>query len=232
MKRILFASACLIALLSFSSCDKIKNLFSSDNNTEDPNVLSGATDSVSVPLGTVGNEFTTSAVYGSNYTPVVQTARIIKNDNGMVTLNVVADLSQIPQLAPLNSIIPSSAKDANGKLNTNLTFKVTANGIQDELNRDHKLHTMVKYDAKVGDQYKLTKSDGKTITRTVTAHSTEDDFAWGMMYIKTITVEQDSRVPGIQKFIYRFNHMFGLVYVEIVPESGTSAAAYFYPSKY
>jgi hypothetical protein len=224
-------SAFLFAMISFSSCDKIKDLFSSDDE-EDPNVLSGATDTTSVPIATPGNVITSSVVIGNASYPVVEAIKVVKNEGGMVTVNVKADLTLIPQLAPLNSIIPSSMKDANGKLSTDLVFKVTDKGIQDQMNRDHALHTMVKYDAAVGDQYKLAKSDGKTITRTVTAHSTDDDFAWGFMYIKTITVEQDSRMTGIKKIVYRFNHKFGLVFVEIVPESGTSASGYFYTTKY
>jgi hypothetical protein len=214
-----------VVIVSFSSCKK-------DDGTEDPNVLSGSTDSVSVPLGTVGNEFSVAAVVGNSSVPVVQTMRIIKNEGGMVTLRVVADLSAIPQLASVISMIPSSMKDASGKLNTDLIFKITSNGIQDQMNKDRALHTMVKYDAAVGDEYKLATSNGKTITRTVTAHSTEDDFSWNWMLIKTITVEQDSRMPGIKKIVYRFNHRFGLVFVEIVPDAGASASAYCYPAKY
>jgi hypothetical protein len=232
MKRILFLCAWLVVIVSFSSCDKIKDIFSSDDDKEDPNVLSGDTDSVSVPLGTVGNEFSVTSIVGNSSVPVVQTLRITKNEGGMVTMKVVADLSQIPQLSSVISLIPSSMKDTNGRLNTDLIFKVTSNGIQDQMNKDRALHTMVKYDAAVGDEYKLSTSNGKTITRTVTAHSTTDDFSWGWLMIKTITVEQDSRMPGIRKIVYRFNHRFGLVYVEVVPETGTSASAYLYPTKY
>jgi len=225
MKRVLFLCAWLVVVIAFSTCKK-------ESDSEDPNVLSGSTDSVSVPLGTVGNEFSVASIVGSSSVPVVETMRITKNEGGMVTLRVVADLSAVPQLAPLNSIIPSSMKDTNGKLSTDLVFKVTSNGMQDQMNRDRALHTMVKYDAAVGDEYKLATSNGKTITRSVTAHSTTDDFSWGWLLIKTITVEQDSRMPGIRKIVYRFNHRFGLVFVEIVPETGASASAYFYPSKY
>jgi hypothetical protein len=141
MKKILILCAWLVVIISLSSCKK--------DDKEDPNVLSGSTDSVSVPLGTVGNEFSVTAIVGNSSVPVVQTMRITKNEGGMVTLRVVADLSAIPQLASVISMIPSSMKDVNGKLNTDLTFKITSNGIQDQLNKDRALHTMVKYDAQV-----------------------------------------------------------------------------------
>lgn len=221
----------ILLVVSFSSCDKIKNLFSSDDDSkQDPNVIAGDTN---IPLGQVGNEFTPSGVkVGNNYYNVVQPMTVTKNDNGIVTVSIVADLSSIPELTSINNLIPSTLKDLSGKVNTEAQFKITSEGIQDVFNRDHKLHTIVKYDCNVGDQYKLTKSDGNIITRTVTAKSTTDDFPYGIMYIKTITIEQDSRVPGIKKFIYRANHKYGLVYVEVVPENGPSASGYLYPQNY
>lgn len=74
----------------------------------------------------------------------------------------------------------------------------------------------------------MSKSDGKTITRTVTARSDVDDFPYGFYYIKTITIEQDSRIPGIQKFVYRANHKFGIVYLEIYLEDGSKVSSYIF----
>jgi hypothetical protein len=113
-----------------------------------------------------------------------------------------------------------------------MKYKITSEGIQDYANLDTEPFTMVKYDCKVGDTYKLKKSDGKTITRTVTAKSETDDFSWGFLLIKTITVEQDSRIPGISKIVYRFNHKFGLVYAEVVAEDGSKVSSLFFPSNY
>jgi hypothetical protein len=91
---------------------------------------------------------------------------------------------------------------------------------------------MVRYDDKVGDTYKITKADGKVITRTVTQKSTTDDFSYGLMMIKTITVEQDSRIPGISKIIYKFNHKFGIVYIEAVAQDGTKAGIKIFAKNY
>jgi hypothetical protein len=91
---------------------------------------------------------------------------------------------------------------------------------------------LVKYDCNVGDTYKLTKSDGTTITRTVTQKSTTDDFYYGGILIKTMTIEQDSRIPGIKKIIYKVNHKFGLVYLTAVAEDGSSIGGYLSPTNY
>jgi hypothetical protein len=147
-------------------------------------------------------------------------------------MDVVADLMNYPELAKFNDLIPAVYKDQQGRLNTQMKYKITSEGIQDYANLDTEPFTMVKYDCKVGDTYKLKKSDGKTITRTVTAKSETDDFSWGFLLIKTITVEQDSRIPGISKIVYRFNHKFGLVYAEVVAEDGSKVSSLFFPSNY
>lgn len=91
---------------------------------------------------------------------------------------------------------------------------------------------MVKYDSNVGDTYTVNFANGNTLTRKVTAKSTEDDFQWGFYYIKTITVEQNAIAPGISKYRFRANHRFGLVFVEAIMEDGTSTEMYVYPSNY
>ena len=83
---------------------------------------------------------------------------------------------------------------------------------------------IVNYSSSVGDKYVLTKSDGTTITRTVTANSTVDDYPvmGGTMLIKTMTVEQDSRIPGVNKIVYITNHKYALVAIVIYMNDGTS----------
>ncbi len=222
-------SGCLLIILFaalFSSCNKVN----SPDENKDPNVIGGDTN---IPLVQVGNTASTGSVYiGNNYYDINSSFEIIKNENGFVTIKTSADLSKIPALQAFNNLIPSEMKDTSGKINTEIKLKITSEGIQDLFNKDKKLHTIVKYDCNVGDQYKLTKSDGVTITRTVTSKSTTDDTPYGFMYIKAITVEQDSRVPGIKKFIYKVNHKFGLVYFAIVAEDGSTASTYIYPANY
>jgi hypothetical protein len=55
---------------------------------------------------------------------------------------------------------------------------------------------------------------------------------FGMDVIKTIDVEQDSRIPGVSKLIYFTNHKFGIVGVRAKLEDGTTSQVDFYPSAY
>lgn len=197
----------------------------------DSNVLGGNTD---VPLGKVANRITNpgGVKVGATNVDVAADISIVANEAGVATFRVMADLTRSATLKKYSDLLPAAAKDATGKVNTEVKIKITSEGIQDYFNIDGKPHTAVKFDAKVGDKYTLTKSDGKTITRTVIARSDQDDFAWNNLLIKTITVEQDSRIPGIKKFVYRANHKFGIVYVEVVADDGSTASTSLVPSSY
>jgi hypothetical protein len=225
MKKIGLLLSIIMVCSLLVSCDKLKELFGSEDKN-DPNTIGGDTN---LPVSQVGNTTATSVRVGSTYPNLTTSIKVTANDNGVATYKVTADISKIPSLA---KYIPSSMKDASGNLNADIRYKITSEGIQDFFNKDGKPHTIVKYDANVGDQFNLTKSDGVTITRTVTQKSTTDDFPYGLMYIKTSTVEQDSRISGIRKITYRANHKFGLVYVELLMEDGSTASTYLYPANY
>lgn len=208
----------LIALgFFFLACDK--------EESNDPNSLGG---DVKTEISNVGDEFGLGVRIGNDYVNLNDQIVVKSNNNGLVTLNVKANVSSAPKIKQLLDKIPVNVYDNQGNVDIDVQFKVTTAGIQDFFNKDKKAHTLVKYDAKVGDQYKMTKSDGKTITRTVTARSDVDDFPYGFWYIKTITIEQDSRIPGIQKFVFRANHKFGIVYAEIYLEDGSKISSYIY----
>jgi len=222
MKKLLFFLTA-VALFSFSSCSLWDDLTEGDND------LNGETD---IALNQVGNTFATSGSVNGKYLNVNSSMKIIESKDGVVKMEVLADLMNFPELKPFNDLIPGVYKDDQGRLNTTLKYKITSEGIQDYSNLDEEPFTMVKYDCKVGDTYKLKKSNGKTKTRTVTEKSEEDDFSWGWLMIKTNTVEQDSRIPGISKIVYRFNHKFGLVYAEVVAEDGSKVSTYLFPQNY
>ncbi|MFA5805232.1 MAG: hypothetical protein WC879_11355 [Melioribacteraceae bacterium] len=226
MKKLFWFLPMLILLAVLLSCDKINSIL---NDNKDPNSIAGDTN---LPLNQVGNTVTTSVKVGNNSYNIGESIKIIKSENGVATYKVTADLTKAPDLLKINDRIPSAYKDASGKIIAEVKYKITSEGIQDYFNIDGKAHTIVKYDGNVGDIYQMAKSDGKTITRTVTAKSTNDDFPYMGMYIKTMTTEQDSRIPGVRKFVYRTNHKFGLVYVEAQLEDGSKASTYLYPSNY
>lgn len=226
MKKPAGVFAIILSALLFLSCDKINSVL--DDNKTDPNTIGGDTN---IPVAQAGNEIKTSTVkVGNNNYTVEQSIKVTKNENGIATIKVIADLSKISSLNNINNMIPVGLKDAAGKINTEVRYKITSEGIQDYFNKDGKQHTITKFNANVGDKYQLVKSDGRIITRTVTAVSTTDDFPYQSMNIKTIKVEQDSRIPGISKIIYQVNHKYGLVYLEVRADDGSTASTYFYPT--
>lgn len=207
----------LLILLFFAiiflgtSCEKI---FNKDNSS----TLKGDTN---VDFAQQGTTFASSIKIGDAWSNANITGEITENTDGVATIKLAGDLSNSPELESIKNLIPADFFDGNGNLNIEGRFKATDQGMLDYTNADGNPFVMVKYDDGVGDKYILEKSDGTKITRTITAKSTEDDYYWGFMLIKTMTVEQDSRVPGIQKFVYRFNHKFGLVNVEAVADDGS-----------
>ena len=164
-------------------------------------------------MNATGTKVTTSVVVGSTSYPA--SATVTSNVNGVITADIKATL---PKNNSLVNLIPANLKDASGK------YKNTSEGILDYTNKDGKPFVIVNYSSSVGDKYVLTKSDGTTITRTVTANSTVDDYPvmGGTMLIKTMTVEQDSRIPGVNKIVYITNHKYALVAIVIYMNDGTS----------
>jgi len=220
----LFWMITLVALILFSfACDTTES-------DEDSNTLGGDTN---IPIVQEGNTAYTVVEFDGSYTRLDGDIKVTSSSKGIVNLHIKADLSKIPGFSNIVDFIPAKSRDADGKLNADLKFKITSEGIQDFIfNKDGKAHTLVKYNAEVGDKYSLTQSDGTTITRKVTHKSSTDDFQWGMMFIKTITVEQNSTDPGIQKYIFKANHRFGLVWFSVILEDGSVVSSYIYPANY
>ena len=211
----------LIAMmLALTSCD----WFDSVSKSNDSSSISGST---SIPINTVGNTFSPSVRVGSTAFPANGSATITKVEDGVATIHVNSKLpTNVAQL------IGSSAKDASGNLNYDLKVKMSDGGILDYTNKGHEPFVLIKYDAKVGDTYTLEKSDGTTIVRKVVAKSTTDDYYWGGMLIKTMDVEQSSKIPGITKIMYFTNHKFGLVAIRFYMEDGTTSQIDLSPLKY
>lgn len=219
-----FPLFCLLSLvLLLSSCEK---LFP---EKEDDSTLNGSTD---IPLNKTGNTFSSYVSVNGTYADITAAATITKSEDGVATVRVKANLKDAPDLEFINNLIPSKYIDSQGNVDVEGKVKATDEGFLDYTNADGKPFVMVRYDCAVGDTYKLAKSDGTTITRKVTAKSTDDDFSYGFMMIKTIMVEQDSRIPGIQKIVYRFNHKFGIVYAEAVAQDGSKAGVGIYAKNY
>jgi hypothetical protein len=224
MKKSVSILSGILLIICLQSCDLL------NPKKEDPNSLGGSAD---VPIGKVGNEFTTSVSIGDNYINFDGSFKVIKNENGISSVKITINTATLPnELKRLFDLYPSEYKDNNGNISTELKFKVTSEGIQDFMNPDGKAHTIVKYGDNVGDKYTLTRSDGKTITREITSKSTTDDFPYGMLLIKAMTVERNTSLPGVKKIVYKLNHKFGLVYLQYIMEDGTKANMYVFTKNY
>ncbi|HBL77998.1 MAG: hypothetical protein A2W90_01170 [Bacteroidetes bacterium GWF2_42_66] len=214
-------SILLLAVIFFAtSCDWL--VFDKDSSDS----ISGTTD---IPMNTVGNTFSSSIKINGSYQNISGTIAITAVTDGVATVKfqfpIPSSLTFLQQIKP-------KYKDASGNLNCECKFKITDKGILDYNNIDHEPFVLVKYDAKVGDKYTLEKSDGKTIVREVVRKSTDDDFYWGGMIIKTVDVEQSSNIPGVEKIAYFTNHKFGIVAVRAYMEDGSTSQIDLSPQQY
>lgn len=199
-----------LAVISVLSCKKTDDY--SGN-------LGGSTDLTS---NAVGFKYTGSLKIGSSSTSTDAKAEVTKNSGGITEIKATGTLP-----AKIKSLITTSSYvNANGVVNVSGKFVNSTEGVA-YVNASGDQVILVKYDAKVGDQWSYTTKGGKNITRKVTAVSTTDDFFWSGMLIKAITVEQNLPYPGFTKAVYRANHKFGMVAVEVFLEDGTSMSMSF-----
>lgn len=171
------------------------------------------------PIGTVGNQFTGYLVGLSNFNAVVTT-----NSGGIANISVSGTITDqtILDIAPLlNSSSMATIDPVTGNFSVDMKVKFTSDGVADYYATDGKGSTVVNYDAKVGDTYKCKSAEGESFTRTVTARSDTDDYYYGFLLIKTITIEEPISNPAVTKIIYRANHRFGIVNITVVLQDGT-----------
>ncbi len=217
----------LVAALLALSCTACK--VNDSDSKDDPNTLGG---DANVSMGQVGNTGSFGGVtIGTRNVTFPSSFEVLKNDNGVLTVKVTADLSKEPSLAAINKWIPASVKDSTGMISTQFKAKITADGMQ-TMFLGETPHTLVKYADAVGQQYSAKLNDGVTYTRTISGKSEVDDYPYGLYNIKTMTVEQtDTKLAGIKKIVFRLNHKFGLVNITFIADDGSTASSYFY-SKY
>lgn len=212
MKNIFIILSIIFSIVVFQNCKK--------DSSEDV----GGDQST---MGEVGNTFSMSTLPG--ITNVTGSVTELKDgvSNVYVTGKIVND--EFKQLAATIPSFKFGSYDPNtGNFNGNLKMKFTKEGIVDYLNVAERPFTLARFDAKVGDTYTCEKANGGTFTRTVTAKSDVDDFPYGFMDIKTITVEESGRNPAISKIVYRLNHKFGLVHAKVVLQDGSEISSYLY----
>ena len=208
----------LIAVsLLLSSC----NIFGGGSGSSGTDPLSGDLS----PMGAVGNTFEMSNTSGMSnmFMGVIEREGSVSTIQSTVTLT---NPSYLEIVKAVESSVPNMQVNGNNvSLLSNV--RVTSKGIQNVYENGKKSFSLVEYDAKVGDTYKI-KLPAGTITRKVIRKSNEDDYFWGFMNIKVIEVEEKSPTPGISKVVYYANHRFGLVGVDVHFEDGSKAMANIY----
>ena len=127
-------------------------------------------------------------------------------------------LVDILKMMPTN-LFPGDFKITGNTMEATVDAKITNAWAQVVFEDGTKL-TLVKYDAKVGDKY-TAKVGGITLENEVVEKSTEDDYYWGGLLIKVITVKYKSHTPGILYVEHVYNHKFGLVGMAIYFEDGS-----------
>lgn len=208
----------------------------------------------------------------SNINPVFDGIKdsvvVVKNDNGNITwylrftfdsaithaLDTVLGVQNLPYetkklildtyLTRYGATLDTSDKE-HMTLSTTIKGRVTSDGIQEYITSgtESKPFTVIRFNAKVGDVYETKRaSDGAKITRTVTYHSTTDDYDmafWKIKVFKTEEVSVDPLVGGnapadplVKKVTYITNHKFGLVGIELQMIDGTTRKITVWPANF
>lgn len=171
-------------------------------------------------FGEVGNEIEwTVGQFG-----IDDSGMYVSELNDGVSTIVCSATSTDDQLIDLLKMMPTNIFAGDFKITGNtieatVNAKITDEGAQVVFEDGTKL-TLVKYDAKVGDKYTATVG-GVTLENEVTERSIEDDYFWGGLLIKVITVKYKSHTPGILYVEHVYNHKFGLVGIAVYLEDGS-----------
>jgi hypothetical protein len=178
-----------------------------------PSDLGGDTQ---IPLTEIGSKTTVYVELGDLELPG-EIEVINRDGDGIVTYKATIDYSGFPQAGLIDDLVNDEYQDGPGKIKANFQMKITSEGYMDYFLQGGVPWIVVRYDDPVGTKYKATQSDGTVLTRTITEKTGVDDFPFSFWYIKTIKVEQEMAAddPIAKKLIYRANHKFGLVYVEL-----------------
>ncbi|MDP2887437.1 MAG: hypothetical protein Q8P34_00540 [Bacteroidota bacterium] len=201
--------------LSFLTALTIVTMISCKKTEDYSEPLGGATD---LGSNAVGYKYSGSLKIGGSGYATDAKAEVTKSEGGIVQIKATGTLP-----SKLKNLITSPYVNGNGAVDITGKFVNSTEGVA-YVNASGEQSILVKYDAKVGDTWDYTTKGGKKLQRKVTAKSTTDDFPYAFFDIKVITVEQNLPYPGFTKAVYRANHKFGLVHVELFLEDGTSVA--------
>jgi hypothetical protein len=171
-------------------------------------------------FGEVGNQIEwTVGQFGITNADMV----VSKLENGISTFECSVTTTEefqidLLKMMPINRF-PGSFTIVGNTVEAEVKGKITDNGMQ-AVFEDGTTLTLVKYDAEIGDKY-TAKVGGVTLENEVIEKSVEDDYFWGGLLIKVITVRYKSHSPGINYVDHVYNHKFGLVGLAVHFEDGS-----------
>ncbi|HNR40661.1 MAG TPA: hypothetical protein PKL65_00385 [Bacteroidales bacterium] len=166
------------------------------------------------PIGEEGVTFSTSSGTIAGVSNV--SASVTELKGGVSSISGSAVVTN-PVIKNILSNHPEAQINGNNVTVTDVEFRITTEGVESVYGLQPGI--IVKYDAKVGDKYKV----GDGITREVVARSTDNDYFWGGMLIKVIQVEENTNKFGVKKITYWANHRFGLVGMEFQFDDNSTA---------
>jgi hypothetical protein len=208
MKKILFT---LTAILLFTACDLL------NPPADDPNVLGGDPNLEITKPGYVSYTYLT--IDGNELPSGRMTVE--SNTDGVVVYKIKSSLVGYPDSAKIAVLLSDKYLDGKGNIVMDFKFKITTEGIQDYFRRDRPW-TLVKFNDGVGTEYPFTTDNGTKQVRKITEKTGKDEWPMGLWLIKTTKIEQDlpESDKTAKKVIYRANHKYGLVYVEMLLKNG------------
>ena len=220
-----------------------------DSTEEGPNDLNGNSNIELTDVGQeFGASLSLSQLFPNGWKYDYKDSNVVtRRENGITTVSVNLDASfdlvhefdtllgtqDLPQAAKLEVV--NWILDTYGatidlstpnrlKIKADVKVKVTDQGIQEFMASKGDLSkpfTIIKYNMNVGDSWSFTDSKGVTTRRTVTYHSTTDDYPvafWRMKVFKTESVVDND--PLLEKIVYVTNHKYGLVGIHLFTKSG------------
>jgi len=183
---------------------------SSQSCKKNGSVLKGAQS----PMGEVGT--TVQVVSPANVAGIGNITGSVTNlQDGTSTFTASATITN-SEIKALLANFPEFTISGNNVSISELKFKITDEGYQAVNVLDPGV--LVNYSSNVGDTYPIAGTNKK---RTVVSKSTEDDYIWGFMYIKVLTVEENPNKLGVKKIKYIANHKWGLVAIVITLDDDT-----------
>lgn len=204
-------------------CTTVISTTSCKKDPMDANDIGG---DANIPLTEVGSEFSADVRIGNSKLPDLEMVVINRTSDGRVTFRAEMDMTGHQDSALVMSMVPPEHVDANGRINTTFDMKFTSEGIVDYF-FGNKPWIIARYGDDVGAKYELERFPGEFHTRTVTEKTGQDEWPFLFWYIKTSKIEQATLPEDelVERVIYRVNHKFGLVYMELQMRSGEKVKA-------